>query len=71
MAEPASILDRPIAVNGHQLAKQMGVCQRTISRWRASEGLPFTKIGQVILFRPAAVEKWLAAREVVGAEVAR
>lgn len=47
------------------LAAELGVCARTLKRWRAMrEAPPVTRIGRRVMFRRAAVERWLAARQV-------
>jgi len=47
-----------------QLAKELGICVKTLERWRAvGHGPPITKIGRTILYRRASVVKWLEAQE--------
>ena len=47
-----------------ELARQLGVTQRTLRRWNAyGEGPPRTKVGCRILYRRASVTQWLANRE--------
>ncbi|MGB8104446.1 MAG: helix-turn-helix domain-containing protein [Pseudolabrys sp.] len=56
------------ALNGYltktALAKEFGVSERTIDRWRNQpNGLPFTTAGATVLFNIASVRKWLDKRE--------
>lgn len=48
-----------------QIAKSIGVTERTIARWTdLRDGLPVTKIGNHVLYRIDSVRDWIAAREV-------
>ncbi len=51
--------------NGYkELAKEMGVCERTTQRWDAlGEGPPKTKIGNRVLFHKESVREWLFNRQ--------
>jgi excisionase family DNA binding protein len=72
MPDPTTTETATLAVTERELAKALGVSQKTLSRWRASQGLPHVKVGKIILFRAAAIEKWLREREITAtAEVAR
>lgn len=45
------------------LAREFGVCERTILRWQNEpDGLPFIKVGAKTLYRVDAVRQWLASR---------
>ena len=47
-----------------ELAKELGLCTRTIQRWRAKrEGPPVTLIGQSHVYRIDSVRDWLKANE--------
>ncbi len=47
-----------------QCADELGVCRRTVQRWRRlRRGPPPTIVAQRIMFRRGAVAKWLLARE--------
>ena len=47
------------------LAKELGISNRTLERWRVSRiGPPRIKIGSTILYRRSAVRAWLDSREV-------
>ena len=51
-------------VSREELAKQLGVSERTLFRWfRDRRGLPRTKIGHLILYRVSAVRAWLETYE--------
>ena len=48
-----------------ELADQLDVSTRTIDRWRRlREAPPVTRVGKRLLYRRAAVEAWLASREI-------
>ncbi len=67
-AAPAGIL-RP-----KQLSKRIQRPERTLERWRSTgEGPPFIRLGRMVAYREADVERWLAARTFASraAEVAR
>lgn len=43
------------------LAAELGVCERTLIRWKdCGSGPPITKVGARPLYRKAAVAAWLA-----------
>jgi hypothetical protein len=47
-----------------ELADQLQVCLRTLHRWDAARvGPPRVLIGRRVMYRRAAVEAWLIARE--------
>jgi hypothetical protein len=47
-----------------QLAKEFGICERTVDRWHArGEGPPRIKKGKLILYRKEAVHNWLVGEE--------
>jgi hypothetical protein len=47
-----------------ELAAELGICERTLCRWRdLGQGPAITTIGKRPLYRRAAVAAWLAARE--------
>ena len=48
-----------------EVAKVLGVCQRTLQGWRLQRRvLPFTRIGRVVRYPAAAVEKYLTENTV-------
>ena len=48
-----------------ELAAELGVCRRTVTRWRVTRsGPPHVRLGRAIRYRAADVERWLAARVV-------
>ena len=49
-------------MNKCQLAKMLGVSERTIDLWRSTEGLPSFQVGHVIRFEVEAVLAWVRAR---------
>jgi hypothetical protein len=47
-----------------QLAAQLGICRRTLDRWRAARaGPPRVTIGRRPFYRRQAVSQWLLKRE--------
>ena len=51
-----------------QLASQLGVSERTLSRWHTQRlGPPRCAIGKLILYRVDAVREWMAEREAIPA----
>lgn len=45
-------------------ATELGVCPRTLRRWRdRSEGPAFTIIGRRVRYRRGAIVEWLASQE--------
>ena len=66
--------NRPTDSAGHilltkrQAAEALNISEGTIDRWRADAGLPYLKIDGRVLFRPAALEEWAAARESKGGD---
>jgi hypothetical protein len=47
-----------------QTAAELGVCTKTLQRWRAfGEGPAITRLGRRILYRRSTVAAWIAARE--------
>jgi predicted DNA-binding transcriptional regulator AlpA len=59
---PAPLLSEFLTEN--ETAEQLGVCERTLKRWRAlKEGPPVTRIGRRVLYRRATVERWLLKQE--------
>jgi len=49
-----------LALRPREMARALGVSQRTLFEWARRRGLPHTKIGRAVLFLPAQVEQWLA-----------
>lgn len=48
----------------HQLAQELGYNIRTIRLWRAArKGPPYFQLGRRIMYRRAAVERWLQSLE--------
>jgi len=47
-----------------ELADALGICKRTVTRWRElRKGPPFTKLGRLIFYRQESVDAWVAAHE--------
>lgn len=51
-----------VLVNKREAAEVLGVSEATVDRLRKA-GLPCVKLDGKVLFRPAALEAWAAARE--------
>ena len=56
-------MNPPDVMDKEQCAKYLGVGTTTVERWRDTEGLPYIKIGAIARYRRAAIDAWLAARE--------
>ena len=57
-----------------QLSKHIKTPERTPERWRSTgEGPPFLRLGRMVAYREADVERWLASRTFASraAELAR
>ena len=51
-------------ISEEQAAAELGICRRTLQRWRRlQKGPPLTRIAERVMFRRAAVTKWLLAKE--------
>lgn len=62
IAETPSI--RSALLDPQQLAAELGICKRTLDRWREKRrGPPRVVVGRKIFFRREAVEAWLRANE--------
>jgi len=46
-----------------ECAKQVGISRRTLSRYVKEGKIPHIHVGKRILFRPEAIEQWLAEVE--------
>ena len=45
-------------------ASTLGVCTKTLRRWRAlGEGPPVTRVGRKLLYRKSSIARWLASKE--------
>lgn len=53
-----------------ELATYLGRSERTLNRWHAHrKGPPRFKIGNLVLFRRAAVEAWITGHEVLPLDI--
>ena len=48
-----------ITVRKREVAKLLGVCERTVDNLRKKQGLPFIKMGGTVLFDPVAIRQWV------------
>lgn len=52
-------------ITSDELAGQLGVSERTLSRWfRLRKGPPRVKVGRRVLYRQTAIGDWLSRQEV-------
>ena len=51
-----------LALRPAEVAQALGVDQRTLRRWQREEGLPFARVGKVVLFPVAELRAWLGER---------
>lgn len=51
-----------IALRPEEVAGSLGVDPRTVRRWMRNEGLPFARIGGVVLIPEDELRRWLAER---------
>src|SRR6267154_2535289 len=66
--DPAPALEGSIVLDGflrrEELARQLGVCPRTVDRWQAlRKGPPRVSVGRTILYNIESVREWLRSRE--------
>jgi len=47
-----------------ELSKQLGVSLNTLYAWVNQRRIPYVKMGRLLRFKPDAIEKWIAEREV-------
>ena len=58
-----------ILLTKREAAKRLGVSEKTLDRWRESEGLPCVKFGSgKPMFRPESLDQWVANRETSSAK---
>ena len=50
-------------LNIKQLSALIGAKRQTIYRWVHEKSIPFLKVGNLVKFRPSAIERWLKFRE--------
>lgn len=63
---PTEVLENYISEA--DLARELGICQRTLKRWRSlREAPPVTRLGKRVLYERGAVAKWLKSREMEAA----
>ncbi len=60
--KPTQATPAPLALRSHAAAAALGVDERTLRRWQKDEGLPFARVGGVVLFPVAELRAWLAER---------
>ena len=53
----------PKQLNVRELAQYLGVCERTIRNLVYERKVPFFRIGQRVLFRLEAIDRWIDERE--------
>lgn len=45
-------------LNKREVARYLGVTERTVERWQTELGLPFLRMGGVNRYRPAEIDSW-------------
>jgi len=59
---------RPMLLTAREAARLLGVSERTLYNWRATESLPHVRIGKRCVRYPSdALRRWAAARTEGGA----
>lgn len=51
-------------LNRKEVAKKLGVSERTIHRWTTSRTIPYSLINGIIRFDEQKIDNWLARKEV-------
>ena len=51
-----------LALRPAEVAKALGIDDRTLRRWQRDEGLPFARVGGAVLFPVDELRAWLAER---------
>lgn len=46
-----------------ELANNLGIAKETIYQWTSMEVIPFYKIGRLVRFDEAGIDKWLTERK--------
>ena len=69
-ADRAKFIDegRRVLLTKAEAARALGVSPSTLDRLRREAGLPAVKLDGLVLFRPASLDAWAAARETEKAE---
>ena len=69
MEERAKFIDEGgrVLLTKAEAARALGVSPSTLDRLRREAGLPAVKLDGLVLFRPASLDAWAAARETEGA----
>lgn len=59
LSKNSIMINQPNVYSKAELAKELGVCVRTIDKWMASGMISFSKIGRRVFFHPKDVESML------------
>lgn len=51
-------MSRPVILTGKEVCDRLGVCYRTVLRWRKRHGLPMFTIGQRLYAYEEEVMRW-------------
>ena len=65
---PMERLPEPLAYRPKDAARALGISERTLWDWARTEGLPYVRIGNVVLYPVDCVKQWLADRADAAAE---
>lgn len=55
-------LSERLAFRPAEVAKVLGVCERTVRKWMRDEGLPFMRLDGVVLIPSADLQQWMSER---------
>ena len=55
---------QPLALSAVEAARAIGVCPRTLATMTKRGEVPHVRIGRRVLYRPEALQAWLAGREI-------
>jgi excisionase family DNA binding protein len=59
----------PLAYRGPELARLLGICERTLLDLRENHGLPFIRWGKIICYPRAGVRAWLRGQTIQNQKV--
>lgn len=53
-----------LALRPREAARELGISERLLWKWTRSEGVPHVRIGGVVLYPVAGLQRWLDERSV-------
>ena len=60
MTERAAV--ERLALRPKEVAEALGISERTLREWMRNEGLPFARVGRLVVIPRTELLSWLAAR---------